>query len=69
MADVLSVINMELKVQLSATKVGMLLNKLGFKKVRIDNRRGYKVCRYTLEEIISNRKRKVVDGEEQVLPF
>ena len=68
-ADVLSVINMELKVQLSATKVGMLLNKLGFKKVRIDNRRGYKVCRYTLEEIISNRKRKVVDGEEQVLPF
>ena len=68
-ADVLSVINLELKVQLSATKVGMLLNKLGFMKVRKDNHRGYKVCRYTLEEICSNRKRKVVDGEEQVLPF
>ena len=50
-ADVLSVINMELKVQLSATKVGMLLNKLGFKSVRTNKLRGYKVCRYNLEEI------------------
>ena len=68
-ADVLSVINMELKVQLSATKVGMLLNKLGFKKVRSKKARGYMVCRYTLEEISQNRKEKVVEGEEQALPF
>ena len=68
-ADVLSVINMELKVQLSATKVGMLLNKMGYQKVRSKKARGYMVCRYTLEEISQNRKEKVVEGEEQVLPF
>ena len=68
-ADVLGVINLELKTQLSATKVGMLLNKLGFKKVRKDNRRGYMVYRYSLEEISHNRKGSIKDGEEQVLPF
>ena len=68
-ADVLSVINLELKTMLSHTKVGMLLNKLGFKKVRKDNRRGYKVYRYTGEEITHNRKGTVMDAEEQELPF
>lgn len=68
-ADVLSVINLELKTMLSHTKVGMLLNKLGFKKVRKDNRRGYKVYRYTGEEISHNRKGTVMDAEEQELPF
>ena len=68
-ADVLSVINMELKVQLSATKVGMLLNKLGFTSVRTYKFRGYKVCRYNLEEISNNRKEKVNDAQEQSLPF
>ena len=68
-ADVLGVINMELKVQLSSTKVGMLLNKLGFKSVRTNKLRGYKVCRYNLEEISNNRKEKVNDAQEQSLPF
>ena len=68
-ADVLSVINMELKAQLSATKVGMLLNKMGFKSVRTYKFRGYKVCRYNLEEISNNRKEKVNDAQEQSLPF
>ena len=68
-ADVLSVINLELKTALSATKVGMLLNKLGFMKVRKDNRRGYKVYRYSVEEISRNRKGTVKDAEEQELPF
>jgi predicted P-loop ATPase len=68
-ADVLGVINLELKTQLSATKVGMLLNKMGFKKVRKDNRRGYMVYRYSLEEISSNRKGTIKDAEEQELPF
>ena len=68
-ADVLSVINMELKAQLSATKVGMLLNKLGFKSVRTNRLRGYKVCRYNLEEISNNRKEKVNDAQEQSLTF
>ena len=68
-ADVLSVINLEMKTLLSPTKVGILMNKLGFKKVRKDNHRGYLVHRYCVDEISSNRKGKVVDGEEQVLPF
>ena len=68
-ADVLGVINLELKTQLSATKVGMLLNKMGFKKVRKDNRRGYMVYRYSLEEISSNRKGTIKDAEEQELAF
>ena len=54
---------------LSPTKVGMLLNKLGFKKVRKDNRRGYMVYRYTLEEISRNRKEPIKDSDEQELPF
>ena len=68
-ADVLSVINLELKTTLSPTKVGMLLNKMGYKKVRKDNRRGYMVYRYTLEEISLNRKVPIKDSEEQKLPF
>ena len=68
-ADVLGVINLELKTPLSATKVGMLLNKMGFRKVRKDNRRGYKVYRYSVEEISHNKKGTVNDAEEQVLPF
>jgi predicted P-loop ATPase len=68
-ADVLSVINLEQKVVLSPTKVGMLLNKLGFKSIRTNKVRGYKVCRYSLEEISQNRKEKVSEGEEQSLPF
>ena len=68
-ADVLSVINLEQKVVLSPTKVGMLLNKMGFKKVRKDNRRGYMVYRYTLEEISRNRKEPIKDSDEQELPF
>ena len=68
-ADILGVINLELKTQLSATKVGMLLNKMGFMKVRKDNHRGYKVYRFSVEEISHNRKGTVNDAEEQVLPF
>ena len=68
-ADVLGVINLELKTQLSATKVGMLLNKLGFRQVRKDNRRCYKVYRYSIEEISHRRKGTVKDGTEQELPF
>ena len=68
-ADVLGVINLELKTQLSATKVGMLLNKMGFKKVRSKKARGYMMYRYTLEEISSNRKGTVNDAIEQNLPF
>ena len=68
-ADVLGVINLELKNQLSATKVGMLLNKLRFRQVRKDNRRCYKVYRYSIEEISHRRKGTVRDGTEQELPF
>lgn len=68
-ADVLGVINQELKLPLNATKVGMLLNKMGFTKVRKNNRRGYIVYRYSMEEICRNRKGSIRDGEEQKLPF
>ena len=68
-ADVLSVINMEQKMVLSPTKVGMLLNKMGYKKVRIDNRRGYMVYRYTLDEITQNRRGNINESEQRQLPF
>ena len=68
-ADVLGVINLELKTPLSATKVGMLLNKMGFKSVRSNKSRGYKVYRYSVEEISHNRKGTMNDAEEQSLPF
>ena len=68
-ADVLGVINLELKTQLSATKVGMLMNKMGFKRIRTNKSRGYKVYRYNVEEISDNRKERMNDAEEQSLPF
>ena len=68
-ADVMSVINQELKAPLSHTKVGILMNKLGFKSVRTKKARGYKVYRYCVEEIVRNRKMTVRDGEEQELPL
>ena len=68
-ADVLSVINLEQKTVLSPTKVGMLLSKMGYKKVRTSRTRGYMMYRYTLEEIHRNRKVKTDEGREQMLPF
>ena len=68
-ADVLGVINLELKTQLSATKVGMLMNKMGFKRIRTNKSRGYKVYRYSVEEISNNRKERMNNAEEQSLPF
>ena len=68
-ADVLGVINLELKTQLSATKVGMLMNKMGFKRIRTNKSRGYKVYRYSVEEISDNRKERMNDAEEQSLLF
>jgi hypothetical protein len=47
----------------------MLLNKMGYKKVRTKKARGYMMYRYTLDEISQNRKEKVDEGEEQELPF
>ena len=68
-ADVMGVINQELKTPLSHTKVGMLMNKLGFQSVRTRKARGYKVYRYCVEEIVRNRKGGGTDGQEQKLPF
>ena len=68
-ADVLGVINLELKTTLSHTKVGMLMNQLGFRKIRKDNRRGYMVHRYCLDEISRNRKGVREEEKDQELPF
>lgn len=68
-ADVLGVINLELKTTLSHTKVGMLMNQLGFRKIRKDNRRGYMVHRYCLDEISRNRKGIREEEKDQELPF
>ena len=68
-ADVLEVINVGLKTQLSPTKVGMLMSKMGFKKVRTKKARGYMAYRYSMEEICRNRKEKADEGEEKELPF
>ena len=68
-ADVLSVINLEQKMVLSPTRVGMLLSKLGYKKIRTFKARGYMMCRFTPEEIYSNRKGKAGEGEVRQLPI
>ena len=68
-ADVLSVINMEHKMVLSPTKVGMLLSKMGYKKIRTSKTRGYMVYRFSPEEIYSNRRGKAGEGEVRQLPI
>ena len=68
-ADVLGVINLELKAPLSHTKVGVLMNKLGFKSVRTRKARGYMVYRYCVDEISRNRKVSATNEKEQELPF
>ena len=68
-ADVLGVINLEMKTLLSPTKVGILMNKLGFKKVRSNKSRGYKVHRYSMDEISRNRKGTQEEHKNQELPF
>ena len=67
--DVLGVINLEMKTLLSPTKVGILMNKLGFKKVRSNKSRGYKVHRYSVDEISRNRKGTQEEHKNQELPF
>ena len=68
-ADVLGVINLEMKTLLSPTKVGILMNKLGFKKVRSNKSRGYKVHRYSVDEISRNRKGVQEEHKNKELPF
>ena len=68
-ADVLSVINLEQKVVLSPTKVGMLLSKMGYRKVRTSRVRGYMMYRYSEEEIHRNRRMKTEVAREQKLSF
>lgn len=68
-ADILSVINVGMKAVLSQTKVGMLMNKLGFKKVRNKKVRGYMVYRYSMEEICRDRKGDSATETQGDLPF
>ena len=68
-ADILSVINLEMKTLLSPTRVGILMNKLGFKKVRNNKSRGYKVHRYSVDEISRNQKGVREENKEEKLPF
>ena len=55
-SEILERINAGVKQPLSATRLGILLCKLGFKKVRYNNERGYLVIERTSDEIQSARK-------------
>ena len=55
-SEILERINGGIRHPLSATKLGMLLSKLGFIKGRFNNERGYLVIERTMEEIQSTRK-------------
>ena len=55
-SEILERINGSIRHPLSATKLGMLLSKLGFTKGRFNNERGYLVIERTMEEIQATRK-------------
>ena len=55
-SEILERINAGIKHPLSATKLGMLLSKLGFTKGRYNNERGYLVIERSTEEIQATRK-------------
>ena len=55
-SEILERINAGIKHPLSATKLGMLLSKLGFTKGRYNNERGYLLIERSTEEIQATRK-------------
>ena len=55
-SEILERINAGIKQPLSATKLGMLLSKLGFTKSRYNNERGYLVIERSMDEIQASRK-------------
>ncbi len=55
-SEILERINAGIKHPLSATKLGMLLSKLGFTKGRYNNERGYLVIERSAEEIQATRR-------------
>ena len=55
-SEILERINGSIRHPLSATKLGMLLSKLGFTKGRFNNERGYLVIERKMEEIQATRK-------------
>ena len=55
-SEILERINAGVKQPLSPNKLGMLLTKLGFKKIRVNNERGYLVIERTADEIVAARK-------------
>ena len=55
-SEILERINAGIKQPLSATKLGMLLSKLGFTKSRFNNERGYLVIERSMDEIQACRK-------------
>ena len=55
-SEILERINTNVRQPLSATKLGMLLSKLGFTKGRFNNERGYLVIERSPDEIRATRK-------------
>lgn len=55
-SEILERINVGIKQPLSPNKLGMLLTKLGFKKARYNNERGYLVIERSVDEINTTRK-------------
>ncbi len=55
-SEILERINAGIKQPLSATKLGMMLSKLGFTKSRYNNERGYLVIERSMDEIQACRK-------------
>ena len=55
-SEILERINTNIRQPLSATKLGMLLSKLGFTKSRYNNERGYLVIERSMDEIQATRK-------------
>jgi len=55
-SEILERINANIKQPLSATKLGMLMKKLGFHRSKYNGERGYLVIERSAEEITSSRK-------------
>lgn len=55
-SEILERINAGIKQPLSPNKLGMLLTKLGFRKARYNNERGYLVIERVADEIVSTRR-------------
>ena len=68
-AEIMALIGIAIKYNLSKTKINNAMDKIGFERIRTMNSRGFQVVQLTPEERLGRSGYRVNDADNQSLPF